>query len=83
MLKGNVSTCIPRIEMATTDDGMLRIAGDEQHLEIGSQHPRCASATWRPFVPPGRPTSVTSRSTRPLPCETLSPNARSSASIAA
>ena len=46
-----------------TDHDAFGIAGDEQHLQVRPQS--CpASATWRPFMPPGRPTSVIRRSIR-------------------
>ena len=37
MLNGLVSTCIPGSRWAVTNYGILRIAGNEQHLEIRPQ----------------------------------------------
>jgi hypothetical protein len=59
-----------RIKMPVADDSVLGIAGDEQHLQL------------RPFMPPGRPTSVTSRSIRTSDCMIRRPAAPSVASIA-
>ena len=66
--KGFVSTRMPGRELAVADDGVFGIAGDEQHLQIGPRVVRAASAICRPFMPPGRPTSVISRSTRVSDC---------------
>ena len=43
------------------DDGVAGVAGDVQHLDAGPAA-RTSSASWRPFMPPGSTTSVSSRS---------------------
>jgi hypothetical protein len=57
------------VEVAVADYGVLGIPRDEQHLE-DTTRTRAPSASWRPFMPPGRPTSGTSRSTRTSDCST-------------
>ncbi len=55
-----------RRKKAATHRGVLRIAGNEQHLQP-RRASRANSASWRPFTW-GSPTSVTSRSIRRCDC---------------
>lgn len=59
----------PVIETAARDGGVLCITGDEEDFELTL----AASATCLPLRPPGRPTSVISRSIRALDSRTHSP----------